>query len=206
VGTELKKEALQIADWVLLPSHHRHVYVELALTAHDDNCKCKSNCTPRLYCQSRDNLARNIGKSKRALSKTIRNLVELGILTHLKRGRIGITAEYKLNTIEQVALLNDKEQELQDLLYESVGTTKTKSRNHKVKEQVLQDPPNTFNTSNTKNYFRSANNVKERIHPPVREVLIEEPNPATPEAIQKLVSETKALMRRTKNGSLPSTK
>jgi hypothetical protein len=197
VGTELKKEALQIADLVLLPSHHRHVYVELALTAHDDNCKCKSNCTPRLYCQSRDNLARNIGKSKRALSKTIRRLVELGILTHLKRGRIGITAEYKLNTIEQVALLNDKEQELQDLLYESVGTTKTKSRNYKVKEQELQDPPNTFNTSNTKSYYGSPNNVKTRIPPPINEVLIDEPYPADNEAVQKILSEVKASLRRT---------
>ena len=197
MGTELKKEALQIADLVLLPSHHRHVYVELALTAHDDNCKCKSNCTPRLYCQSRDNLARNIGKSKRALSKTIRRLVELGILTHLKRGRINITAEYKLNTIEQVALLNNKEQELQDLLYESVGTTKIKSRNYKVEVQELQDSPNTFNTSNTKNYYGSPNNVKTRIPPPINEVLLDEPNPADNEAVQKILSEVKASLRRT---------
>jgi len=44
----------------------------------------------------------------------------------------------------------NKEQELHDLLYESVGTKETKSRNYKVKEQELQDPPNTFNTSNIK--------------------------------------------------------
>lgn len=197
MGTELKKEALQIADLVLLPSHHRHVYVELALTAHDDNCKCKSNCTPRLYCQSREKLARNIGKSKRALAKTIRILVELGILTHLKRGRIGITAEYKLNTIEQVAIYNNKEQELQDLLYESVGTKETKSRNYKVEVQELQDSPNTFNTSNTKNYYGSTNNVMTRIPPPINEVLIEELNPADNEAIQKILSEVKASWRRT---------
>jgi DNA-binding transcriptional ArsR family regulator len=189
VGTELKKEALQIADLVLLPSHHRHVYVELALTAHDDNCKCKSNCKPRLYCQSRDNLARNIGKSKRALSKTIRRLVELGILTHLKRGRIGITAEYKLNTIEQVAIHNNKEQELQDLLYESVGTKETKSRNYKVKEQEPQDSPNTFNTSNTRYKTHQPWDKKTNQPPPISQVLKEEPNPASPEQMQKILKE-----------------
>jgi len=189
VGTELKKEALQIADLVLLPSHHRHVYVELALTAHDDNCKCKSNCKPRLYCQSRDNLARNIGKSKRALSKTIRRLVELGILTHLKRGRIGITAEYKLNTIDQVAIRNNKEQELQDLLYESVGTKETKSRNYKVKEQEPQDSPNTFNTSNTRYKTHQPLDKKTNQPPPISQVLKEEPNPASPEQRQKAFKE-----------------
>ncbi len=189
MGTELKKEALQIADLVLLPSHHRHVYVELALTAHDDNCKCKSNCKPRLYCQSRDNLARNIGKSKRALSKTIRRLVELGILTHLKRGRIGITAEYKLNTIEQVAIHNNKEQELQDLLYESVGTKETKSRNYKVKEQEPQDSPNTFNTSNTRYKTHQPWDKKTNQPPPISQVLKEEPNPASPEQMQKILKE-----------------
>ena len=206
MGTELKKEADLIGELLKLPSHHRHVYIELALTAHDDDCSGKHNCKPRHYFQSRQHLSQNVGKSVRALNTTFKELKELGILTHLKRGCTGSTAEYKLNTLEQVAIHSNKEQELHDLLSERAGTIKIKSRYYKVKVQVLQDPPNTFNTSNTKNYFRSANNVKERIHPPVREVLIEEPNPATPEAIQKFVSETKALMRRTQNGSLPSTK
>lgn len=197
MGTELKKEASQIINLVSLPSHHRYVYVELALTAHDDNCKCKSNCTPRLYCESRENLIHKVGKSERSVEKTIKFLVELGILNHLKRGQIGVTAEYELNTIEHVAFVNNKEHELQDGLYKRARTTKTKSTNYKVKEPVRQDAPNTFNTSNTKTYFRSANNVKERIHPPVKEVLINEPNPATPDFIQKITSETKALMRRT---------
>ena len=197
MGTELKKEADLLGELLKLPSHLRHTLGDMALIAHDDNCKCKSNCTPRLYCQSRENLARKQGKTKRALGKAIKELKELEILTHLKRGRIGITAEYKLNTIEQVAIHDNKEQKLQDLLYESVGTTKTKSRNYKVKEQELQDPPNTFNTSNTKNYYGSANNAKTRIPPPINEVLIDEPNPADNEAVQKILSKAKASMRRT---------
>lgn len=197
MGTELKKEVLQIANLVSLPSHHRHVYIEIALTAHDDNCKCKSNCTPRLYCESRENLIHKVGKSERSVEKTIRFLVELGILNHLKRGRIGLTAEYELNTIEHIAFVNNKEHELQDGLYKRARTTKTKSTNYKVKEPVQQDAPNTSNTSNTKSYYRSANNVKERIHPPVKEVLIEEQNPATPEKIQEILSDAKALIGRT---------
>ena len=197
MGTELKKEADLLGELLKLPSHLRHTLGDMALIAHDDNCKCKSNCTPRLYGQSRENLARKQGKTKRALGKAIKELKELEILTHLKRGRIGITAEYKLNTIEQVAIHNNKEQELQDLLYESVGTKETKSRNYKVEVQELQDSPNTFNTSNTKNYYGSFKDVKVPTHPPLKEVLQDEPNPAPPEAIQKILNETKASMRRT---------
>lgn len=189
MGTELKKEALDIANLVLLPSHHRHVYIELASTAHDDNCSGKHNCKPRHYFQSRKLLAHNIGKSERALTKTIRILVELGILTHLKRGRIGITAEYKLNTIEQVAIHNNKEQELQDLLYESVGTKETKSRNYKVKGQEPQAPPNTFNTSNTRYKTHQPWDKKTNQPPPISQVLKDAPNPASPEQMQKILKE-----------------
>jgi len=189
VGTELKKEALDIANLVSLPSHHRHVYIELASTAHDNNCNCKLNCKPRHYFQSRKLLARNTGKSERALAKTIRFLVELRILTHLKRGRIGITAEYKLNTIEQVAINNNKEQELHDLLFESVGTKEIKSRNYKVKEQVPQDSPNTFNTSNINYKTHQLRDKKTNQPPPISQVLKEEPNPASPEQIQKIIKE-----------------
>jgi len=189
VGTELKKEALDIANLVSLPPHHRHVYIELALTAHDDNCKCKSNCKPRHYFQSRKLLACNIGKSERALANTLRILVELGILTHLKRGRINITAEYKLNTIEQVAIHNNKEQELHDLLSERAGTITTKSRNYKVKEQVLQDPSNTFNTSNTRYKTHQPWDKKTNQPPPISQVLKEEPNPASPEQMQNIFKE-----------------
>ena len=189
MGTELKKEALDIANLVLLPSHHRHVYIELASTAHDNNCNCKFNCKPRHYFQSRKLLASNIGKSERALAKTIRILVELGILTHLKRGRINITAEYKLNTIEQVAIHNNKEQELHDLLSERAGTITTKSRNYKVKEQVLQDPPNTFNTSNTRYKTHQPWDKKTNQPPPISQVLKEEPNPASPEQMQNIFKE-----------------
>lgn len=206
MGTELKEEANLIGKLLKLPSHHRHVLLLLALTAHDDNCKVKHICKPRQYFQSREHLSQDIGKSVRALNTTFKDLKKLGVLTHLKRGCTGSTAEYKLNTLEQVALHNNKEQELHDLLSERAGTKELKSRNYKVKEQELHDLPNTVNTSNTKTHFRSANNVKERIHPPVREVLIEEPNPADKETVQKLVSETKALMRRTLNGSSTSTK
>ena len=96
-----------------------------------------------------------------------------------------------------MAIHNNKEQELQDLLYESVGTKETKSRNYKVEVQELQDSPNTFNTSNTKNYYGSTHNVMTRIPPPINEVLIEELNPADNEAIQKILSEVKASWRRT---------
>ncbi len=63
--------------------------------------------------------------------------------------------------------------------------------------QELQDSPNTSNTSNTKNYYGSTNNVKTRIPPPINEVLINEPNPADNEAVQKILSEVKASLRRT---------
>jgi len=189
VGTELKKEADLLGELLKLPSHLRHTLGDMALIAHDDNCKCKSNCTPRLYCQSRENLARKQGKTKRALGKAIKELKELEILTHLKRGRIGITAEYKLNTIEQVAIHNNKEQELQDLLYESVGTKETKSRNYKVKEQEPQDSPNTFNTSNTRYKTHQPWDKKTNQPPPISQVLKEEPNPASPEQMQKILKE-----------------
>jgi predicted nucleotide-binding protein (sugar kinase/HSP70/actin superfamily) len=189
VGTELKKEADLLGELLKLPSHLRHTLGDMALIAHDDNCKCKSNCTPRLYCQSRENLARKQGKTKRALGKAIKELKELEILTHLKRGRIGITAEYKLNTIEQVAIHNNKEQELQDLLYESVGTKETKSRNYKVKEQEPQDPPNTFNTSNTRYKTHQPWDKKTNQPRPISQVLKEEPNPASPEQRQKAFKE-----------------
>ena len=189
MGTELKKEADLLGELLKLPSHLRHTLGDMALIAHDDNCKCKSNCTPRLYCQSRENLARKQGKTKRALGKAIKELKELEILTHLKRGRIGITAEYKLNTIEQVAIHNNKEQELQDLLYESVGTKETKSRNYKVKEQEPQDSPNTFNTSNTRYKTHQPWDKKTNQPPPISQVLKEEPNPASPEQMQKILKE-----------------
>jgi len=189
VGTELKKEADLLGELLKLPSHLRHTLGDMALIAHDDNCKCKSNCTPRLYCQSRENLARKQGKTKRALGKAIKELKELEILTHLKRGRIGITAEYKLNTIEQVAIHNNKEQELQDLLYESVGTKGTKSRNYKVKAQEPQAPPNTFNTSNTRYKTHQPWDKKTNQPRPISQVLKEEPNPASPEQMQKILKE-----------------
>ena len=188
MGSQLKEEADTIGKLLKLPSHLRHVYIELALTAHDDNCNGKHNCKPRHYFQSREHLADTVGKSVRALNKDFKDLKELGVITHLKRGRTGSTAEYRINTMEQVAIHNNQEQELHDLLSERVGTKETKSRNHKVKEQEPQDSPNTFNTSNTKNYYGSANNVKTRIAPPIKEVLIEEPNPANGEAIQKILS------------------
>jgi hypothetical protein len=189
VGTELKKEADLLGELLKLPSHLRHTLGDMALIAHDDNCKCKSNCTPRLYCQSRENLARKQGKTKRALGKAIKELKELEILTHLKRGRIGITAEYKLNTIEQVAIHNNKEQELHDLLSERAGTKETKSRNHKVKEQEPQDSPNTFNTSNTRYKTHQPWDKKTNQPPPISQVLKEEPNPASPEQRQKILKE-----------------
>ena len=189
MGTELKKEADLIGELLKLPSHHRHVYIELALTAHDDNCSGKHNCKPRHYFQSREHLSQNIGKSARALNTTFKELKELGILTHLKRGYIGSTAEYKLNTIEQVAIHNNKEQELHDLLSERAGTITTKSRNYKVKEQVLQDPPNTFNTSNTSYKTYRPWDKKTNQPPPISQVLKEEPNPASPEQILKILKE-----------------
>ncbi len=189
MGSQLKEEADIIGKLLKLPSPLRHVYIELALTAHDDNCKVKHICKPRHYFQSRENLADTVGKSVRALNKDFKDLKELGVLTHLKRGQTGSTAEYRINTMEQVALLNQKEQELHDLLSERAGTTETKSRNYKVKEQEPQDSPNTFNTSNTRYKTHQPWDKKTNQPRPISQVLKEEPNPASPEQRQKILKE-----------------
>jgi hypothetical protein len=88
-----------------------------------------------------------------------------------------------------VAIHNNKEQELHDLLSERAGTITTKSRNYKVKEQVLQDPPNTFNTSNTSYKTYRPWDKKTNQPPPISQVLKEEPNPASPEQILKILKE-----------------
>jgi len=88
-----------------------------------------------------------------------------------------------------VAINNNKEQELHDLLFESVGTKEIKSRNYKVKEQVPQDSPNTFNTSNINYKTHQLRDKKTNQPPPISQVLKEEPNPASPEQIQKIIKE-----------------